>query len=596
MTTTFSITQQSPNREKTYLYPEGDLSGCTAWTAHGATPNWACVDDAKSSPDYTTTYVSMATNIDTTDLYELPNAYINGTIDYVKIYNMVRTVITPQSDLEYYITISPDSVCTNVYYSDLKNLTTGWAKKSYIWTTNPETSVVWTANNIDAMAIGMKANSGSPKVTTQKLNLNTSGAGDKLEHGYQFASSGWEAVQSYSDSSYIYTELTATRESLFAFDNHTTETGTINSVTVLAWVRGWGLGYNSKLAVGLKTGGTEYWDTLLSYGTSYQLISKTWYTNPATGSAWSWAEIDALQAGVQSENRGYCKQVYVNVDYSQRDTTEIDVTQCYAEVAYTPSTTTCFLNMPKEINSNHARNTKMFNFWNGEREVYDHSRSRKSIVLQGTEWKSGKKTSETFYFNQYDSTDVWETTPENMVDGNTGTDAETTINGDTQTLTRSTVTNSFHTDCGVITKVEVYVSGTHGTFNGLYVYPIFDGTTGSRYDYANRWHDITNDAQAPSTWTWGDVKDLDTKVEAIRPWNGTVAASIVYVRVTYTDPAPCCRIQCVRNMGRNGASITLDGFSFGLWAGTYKIKQFGWQKVAENPEVYNWILELEDES
>ena len=70
----FSITQSNPKREKIYLYPESDVSSCTEWTAHGESQNWACVDEDRDSPDYLTTYVSMATDTDTLDQYSLPNA------------------------------------------------------------------------------------------------------------------------------------------------------------------------------------------------------------------------------------------------------------------------------------------------------------------------------------------------------------------------------------------------------------------------------------------------------------------------------------------------------------------------------------------
>jgi len=592
MTTTFSITQQSPNREKTYLYPEGDLSGCTAWTAHGAIPNWACVDDDKSSPDYTTTYVSMATNIDTTDLYELPNAYINGTIDYVKIYNMVRTVVTPQSDLEYYITVSPDSVCTHAYYSNLKNLTTGWAKKSYLWNTNPATSSAWTTANIDSLSIGMKANSGTIKYHTLNATYNTSAAGDKLEHNVQGASTGWEAVETMNwFLSTIWTNSFNVKESLFNIPNHTTETGTINSVTVFAWVSAYAVGYSSTFAVGIKTGGTEYWDTRETQNLSWGLKSHTWDINPNTGSAWSWADIDNLQIGVQTDNGGWCTQVYAVINYNEPIATEIDVTQCYAEVAYTPSTTTCFLNMPTEVSSNHARNTKMFNFWNGEREVYDHSRSGKSIVLKGKEWGDCCTTTETFTFNTYDTNEVWQFNPERMVDGTPLNFATSWTADDTQLLTSSTASDVDYSSCGNITKVEIYFVGADAQMQ-----PIFNTTEGSMYPNAYTWYDITNDSAAPNIWSWADVKNLDIRMYADFEAPFQAECGIVYVRVTYKHNAPCCRIKCVRNMGRNGASVTLDGFSFGLWAGTYKIKQFGWQKISNRPEVYDWILELEDES
>jgi hypothetical protein len=59
------------------------------------------------------------------------------------------------------------------------------------------------------------------------------------------------------------------------------------------------------------------------------------------------------------------------------------------KVNYTPDASTCSLSRPEEISTNHSRNIKMLNFWNGTREVYDVNRSGKSMVLTGGEVYAG---------------------------------------------------------------------------------------------------------------------------------------------------------------------------------------------------------------
>ena len=137
--------------------------------------------------------------------------------------------------------------------------------------------------------------------------------------------------------------------------------------------------------------------------------------------------------------------------HSSNGTPEIQVTSCYAEIDYTPNERTCYLTNPEEISTDHTRNAKMLNFWNGNREVYDYNRSSKSMVLKGIEY----------------------------------------------------------------------------------------------YD-AN------------------------------------------------SNPTPCDRILCMRNMGKNGAEVTISGLNPTYFNGIYRIRQFGWNKVSEKPELYKWILELED--
>ena len=111
--------------------------------------------------------------------------------------------------------------------------------------------------------------------------------------------------------------------SSYAFPDHTTEAGTINSVKVYARCRGThaagGAGiFYVIIVVGGVLKGLGGPKTLTN---AYQDTSYTWATNPDTASAWTWTDIDNLDAGV----RGYentaakeirCTQIYVEVDYS----------------------------------------------------------------------------------------------------------------------------------------------------------------------------------------------------------------------------------------------------------------------------------------
>jgi hypothetical protein len=104
-------------------------------------------------------------------------------------------------------------------------------------------------------------------------------------------------------------------------DDHTSETGTINSVTVYAVARLKANG-DDKLALVVYIPTTSYASPGQSVTTSYATYSYTWNTNPSTGSAWTWTEIDNLQAGVK----------YIKGTSGQ----EIRVTQVYVVVDYTP--------------------------------------------------------------------------------------------------------------------------------------------------------------------------------------------------------------------------------------------------------------------
>lgn len=58
----------------------------------------------------------------------------------------------------------------------------------------------------------------------------------------------------------------------------------------------------------------------------------------------------------------------------------------------------------------------------------------------------------------------------------------------------------------------------------------------------------------------------------------------------------CDQIMCVRDMARDGTTITISGLNPVYFNGEYRINSFGWRKIGEKPENYEWILDLESAS
>ena len=206
----------------------------------------------------------------------------------------------------------------------------------------------------------------------------------------------------------------------------------------------------------IKTGGSEF-NTSTDYftlETKQRYYVHTWTENPDTVAAWTLAEVQALQAGIGLYGTGSkyatCSRCYIIIGTVTNISPEIKTCQTYLKVNYTPEDTVCWMPKPQEISTNHARNVKTLNFWNGEREVYDVNRSGKSMVLTG-----------------------------GITDGNP------------------------------------------------------------------------------------DVIDV------------------------------CFQIICVRDMTRDGTIITISGLNPVYFNGEYRINSFGWNKIGEKPENYEWILELE---
>ena len=150
------------------------------------------------------------------------------------------------------------------------------------------------------------------------LTLRPNGAGNQQ---------GWDAeggdytrvdeVISDGDTTRLYTP-TDNKVATFAMQDHTSETGTINSVTVYLNTRGLDP-ISNDVQLAIRTNSTDYFSSTQNYNnTSYHEESNVWSTNPNTASAWTWSEIDALEAGMKRITGGgqAVTQVWMVVDYS----------------------------------------------------------------------------------------------------------------------------------------------------------------------------------------------------------------------------------------------------------------------------------------
>lgn len=130
-------------------------------------------------------------------------------------------------------------------------------------------------------------------------------------------------------------DATQYERDLYNIADHTSESGNIGKVIVYFSLSGdesGGQDYTGYAKAAIKTHGAVYVGSEESRtGQTFATKSYTWTNNPATGSAWTWSEIDALQAGVELKGvlgtYGYCTQVYVKVYYGPIDVEDIDTYQ-----------------------------------------------------------------------------------------------------------------------------------------------------------------------------------------------------------------------------------------------------------------------------
>lgn len=127
-------------------------------------------------------------------------------------------------------------------------------------------------------------------------------------------------------TTYVSDPSTTWHRDLYALPNSGVGEGLINSVTVhtVVYQPGWG---NRHFKPSVRTNANTYDGDEVGQDASWKDGSHQWTQNPQTSSAWTWEEIDALEAGVaMMSTTGHilCTQVYVVVDhtpYTEEQTT-----------------------------------------------------------------------------------------------------------------------------------------------------------------------------------------------------------------------------------------------------------------------------------
>ena len=273
-------------------------------------------------------------------------------------------------------------------------LTDNYGTFQYFNNTNPSTGLAWTESTINSMEIGLGIiNVAVANTESEILRPNAVGDDDTAA----FIGDSWDSYKCVDDitpdedNTYVQLSSIYGDDQLWNFENTSSATGTIISVTVTTREKEL---VDSGIRHLLKINGTKYTSPLShSPHSSYDYYATTWTENPDTGSAWTLSDINSLQAGMRrgggSTNITQC---YITVKYQTGLTVnEIRCRRCVAVIDYT-GTANCYLNKPQEISLDHDRNVKMINFWNGSREVYDLNRSGESVVMEGMEFVTSSCT------------------------------------------------------------------------------------------------------------------------------------------------------------------------------------------------------------
>lgn len=275
-------------------------------------------------------------------------------------------------------------------------LTNNYGTFQYFNNTDPSTGNSWTESTINSMEIGLGIiNVAITNKDSEILRPNALGDDDdgtEIGDGNTYLCVDDATPDNYN--TYVQLSSIYGDDQLWNFENISSATGTIVSVTVTLVEKKCGTGSSSARHL-IKVNGTKYTSALNHSpdDTAWNSYSATWTENPNTSTAWTISDINSIQAGVR--RTGGCfdvTQCFITVKYETASTiNEIRCRRCVAVVDYT-GTTNCYLNKPQEISLDHDRNVKMINFWNGSREVYDLNRSGESVMLTGMEFVTSSCT------------------------------------------------------------------------------------------------------------------------------------------------------------------------------------------------------------
>lgn len=142
--------------------------------------------------------------------------------------------------------------------------------------------------------------------------------------------------------------------------------------------------------------------------------------------------------------------------------------------------------------------------------------------------------------NSYSTSAGWNN-PDQAIDPSAATYSNTTT---VNAKLRLDENESDGSDLGTISKVEMRAIVNVQGFSAMTMTPYFLGVSGGTaltgVDLSPEapswipWEDITSDTNAPGSWDWIDVRDLDIEFEMTAFSGGDVRVHIAEIRVTYS--------------------------------------------------------------
>jgi len=168
----------------------------------------------------------------------------------------------------------------------------------------------------------------APRLYADTLVLRPSGAGTNTGLSVSGCTSNYDCVDDTTadgDTTHVYNSASTSQVlDTYALADHSTETGTISSVVIRAYLGAAGTVPSPTYLLAVRTHSTNYThpaSAAVYSSATYSAVSYTMTVNPNTGTAWTWTEIDDMEAGLSlaretAQKYLKCTQVEVEVTYS----------------------------------------------------------------------------------------------------------------------------------------------------------------------------------------------------------------------------------------------------------------------------------------
>lgn len=280
-------------------YPTADFSSSGTWAVFPANPvtKWDKVDEPAQDGD--STYLLHGTTagyaLFTSSNFTIPQG---ATITNLTIGYVVRDDSSGYNNLRAAVRVNGTNYLTTDNGADPGS---GYASRTYSFTNNPDTGDAWTVNDIN----------GTGSSPLQAFGIRSSDANPAIR-----------ITQVYAQVNYVVNAY-----QLFNFSSFSVPAGaTISNLTIYVRASDNGASGSGNIYESVKVNGNYYNANSQSpSGSGYTTYSNSWNTNPATGSAWTLADINGTGANPLQQFGAYSDDLTPNVR----------VSMVYAQVNYT---------------------------------------------------------------------------------------------------------------------------------------------------------------------------------------------------------------------------------------------------------------------